>query len=530
MCFCLNDNYLLQIAIGECGNDTHNNPCEHICLDLHDGTYECSCFYGFSLSIDGYSCSGSPKSQNSQRAPTIKIKPLEAASKLLRAQIGIGMRESFRDDPASRGSGKFADPAQFKLSAPSDSVVVADQRRTSSKWDNKNNNDNNSNQVAATLLADSTRANRKLTFVNVVGREKQQQNLVAAEERSQSPRLLSHYITRLNFLNELASAEEPVNSVSYDVDLDDDDDDQDDKDDDGDYNIGDGPKSLAPERLKQNSNNNRDVYNVVETLRGNNNNNNKRRRSSENAIATTDYARKINQPAKGKPSYTTKLDSEGDKTAAKTKLNANDINQEPQQRPQMMTPGSKLDDYSSRRSWPETKQMELAHSDRDDNNPNDATEFAAGDAADREPDNDLASLNVESATDQRRSAIEHNYDKDDDSSNNLQENISLEQSSFYLNSASLAEGIDFDGNDGMEEKLALNWNKGKFLYIYIYIKSRLFVSNVSSAFGGFSSQTNARTCKLNHTQLAARCNASVGQRYQQSSFLASHFITVDLVD
>lgn len=32
------------------------NPCEHTCVDLHDGTYECTCFYGFTLAVDGYSC------------------------------------------------------------------------------------------------------------------------------------------------------------------------------------------------------------------------------------------------------------------------------------------------------------------------------------------------------------------------------------------------------------------------------------------------------------------------------------------
>lgn len=41
---------------GECGKNNNSNPCEHICLDLHDGTYECSCFYGFTLAVDGYSC------------------------------------------------------------------------------------------------------------------------------------------------------------------------------------------------------------------------------------------------------------------------------------------------------------------------------------------------------------------------------------------------------------------------------------------------------------------------------------------
>lgn len=47
---------------GECGKNNNSNPCEHICLDLHDGTYECSCFYGFALAVDGYSCATLDKS------------------------------------------------------------------------------------------------------------------------------------------------------------------------------------------------------------------------------------------------------------------------------------------------------------------------------------------------------------------------------------------------------------------------------------------------------------------------------------
>lgn len=38
---------------GECGED---NPCEQLCFDLHDGTYECSCKEGHTLADNGYSC------------------------------------------------------------------------------------------------------------------------------------------------------------------------------------------------------------------------------------------------------------------------------------------------------------------------------------------------------------------------------------------------------------------------------------------------------------------------------------------
>ncbi|XP_015907469.1 pikachurin [Parasteatoda tepidariorum] len=38
---------------GECREDS---PCQHLCFDLHDGTFECACKEGFTLSVNGYSC------------------------------------------------------------------------------------------------------------------------------------------------------------------------------------------------------------------------------------------------------------------------------------------------------------------------------------------------------------------------------------------------------------------------------------------------------------------------------------------
>ncbi|KAF8791124.1 pikachurin-like [Argiope bruennichi] len=38
---------------GECREDS---PCQHLCFDLHDGTFECACKDGFTLSVNGYSC------------------------------------------------------------------------------------------------------------------------------------------------------------------------------------------------------------------------------------------------------------------------------------------------------------------------------------------------------------------------------------------------------------------------------------------------------------------------------------------
>lgn len=49
---------------GECGSSSlskrrgnnRGSPCEHTCLDLHDGTFECTCREHFALAVDGYSC------------------------------------------------------------------------------------------------------------------------------------------------------------------------------------------------------------------------------------------------------------------------------------------------------------------------------------------------------------------------------------------------------------------------------------------------------------------------------------------
>ena len=47
--------FLFFTCTGECREDS---PCQHLCFDLHDGTFECSCKEGFTLSVNGYSCIG----------------------------------------------------------------------------------------------------------------------------------------------------------------------------------------------------------------------------------------------------------------------------------------------------------------------------------------------------------------------------------------------------------------------------------------------------------------------------------------
>lgn len=107
---------------GECNqnNETANsNPCEHICLDLHDGTYECSCFYGFTLAVDGYSCAKLP-----QAAPQLPQPPAEPASPpratatQLSSSVLLGAKDNGTDKVPSvaRGeSGAEEDEAGFSL-------------------------------------------------------------------------------------------------------------------------------------------------------------------------------------------------------------------------------------------------------------------------------------------------------------------------------------------------------------------------------------------------------------------------------
>ncbi|CAB3226164.1 unnamed protein product [Arctia plantaginis] len=40
-------------APGRCGE---GSPCEQLCRELHDGTYECGCGPGYVLQVDGYGC------------------------------------------------------------------------------------------------------------------------------------------------------------------------------------------------------------------------------------------------------------------------------------------------------------------------------------------------------------------------------------------------------------------------------------------------------------------------------------------
>ncbi|KAK7086586.1 hypothetical protein SK128_027746 [Halocaridina rubra] len=44
---------LYKCGIGLCEN---NAICEHLCFNLHDGTFECDCQRGYTLEPDGYSC------------------------------------------------------------------------------------------------------------------------------------------------------------------------------------------------------------------------------------------------------------------------------------------------------------------------------------------------------------------------------------------------------------------------------------------------------------------------------------------
>ncbi|XP_077552337.1 uncharacterized protein LOC144166697, partial [Haemaphysalis longicornis] len=59
---------------GECRVD---GPCQQMCFDLHDGTFECGCTAGYRLSTNGYGCQpleqGEPEPENRHKgeSPTV---------------------------------------------------------------------------------------------------------------------------------------------------------------------------------------------------------------------------------------------------------------------------------------------------------------------------------------------------------------------------------------------------------------------------------------------------------------------------
>ena len=46
----------LSLSLPSAGRCAQHNPCEQLCFDLHDGTFECTCFDNYFLSDNGYSC------------------------------------------------------------------------------------------------------------------------------------------------------------------------------------------------------------------------------------------------------------------------------------------------------------------------------------------------------------------------------------------------------------------------------------------------------------------------------------------
>ncbi|XP_015795541.1 pikachurin isoform X2 [Tetranychus urticae] len=62
---------------GECHS---NGPCQHLCFDLHDGTFECACHPGYILSDNGYSCLENSIAQEKRHQR--KMKPNSSSSSL----------------------------------------------------------------------------------------------------------------------------------------------------------------------------------------------------------------------------------------------------------------------------------------------------------------------------------------------------------------------------------------------------------------------------------------------------------------
>ncbi|KAH9645647.1 hypothetical protein HF086_005296, partial [Spodoptera exigua] len=64
------------VFAGRCGE---GSPCEQLCRELHDGTYECGCGPGYVLHVDGYGCSAELEIAPSNRIskPTISLKHID---------------------------------------------------------------------------------------------------------------------------------------------------------------------------------------------------------------------------------------------------------------------------------------------------------------------------------------------------------------------------------------------------------------------------------------------------------------------
>lgn len=60
-------------------------------MDLHDGTYECSCFYGFALAVDGYSCTKHAVQSSTRNKTIVRVNnKTTKKSKTLNGEIPSG--------------------------------------------------------------------------------------------------------------------------------------------------------------------------------------------------------------------------------------------------------------------------------------------------------------------------------------------------------------------------------------------------------------------------------------------------------
>lgn len=67
---------LFSSLAGDC--ESHN-PCQHLCFDLHDGTFECACLNNYFLSDNGYSCVPHDSVEDGQN-PFDQQQPIEQAN------------------------------------------------------------------------------------------------------------------------------------------------------------------------------------------------------------------------------------------------------------------------------------------------------------------------------------------------------------------------------------------------------------------------------------------------------------------
>lgn len=158
---------------GECGMNNNSNPCEHICLDLHDGTYECSCFYGFALAVDGYSCASLDRSALSTISSSITSTTLLPTKKQLNKAVEGDLKEGEEGKEEER---PILNQYKVENLPPELSSKVEITERRGLDFSNHNERDNNNTTEANRNTSHSSSGFTEIDQTRIaLGQQPQQQ-------------------------------------------------------------------------------------------------------------------------------------------------------------------------------------------------------------------------------------------------------------------------------------------------------------------------------------------------------------------